>query len=111
MLNNSDNRDLNFDYAIIDEASKCRFEDIIISLPRVRHLVLIGDFMQLDPMYDRYANIDLVYQNMFTVDEWDSLNRSSFSLLLSQFIKYNEDHEIQSFDENPYVGVMKDNIE
>lgn len=107
LLNNADNRDLDFDYAIIDEASKCSFEDIIISLPRIKHLVLIGDFMQLDHMYDQYSKIDLQYQNMFTSNQWDALNRSSFSLLLSQFVEHNELNNIESFDSNPYVAVMK----
>jgi hypothetical protein len=45
---------LEFDYEIIDEASKCSFEDIIISLPRVKNLILIGDYMQLNKLYDQY---------------------------------------------------------
>ena len=107
LLNNAENRDLVFDYAIIDEASKCSFEDIIISLPRIKHLVLIGDFMQLDPMYDQYSKIELIYQNMFTSNQWEALNRSSFSLLLAQFVEYNELNNIDSFDSNPFVAVMK----
>ena len=107
LLNSVDKNDLTFDYAIIDEASKCRFEDIIISLPRIKHLVLIGDFMQLDPMYDKYINIDLQYQNMFSSAEWDALNKSSFSLLLSQLVRYNEKNSIASFNETPHVAVMK----
>lgn len=99
--------ELIFDYAIIDEASKCKFEDLIISLPRIRHLVLIGDFMQLDPMYDQYKNIELKYQNMFSLEEWDAFNRSSFSLLLAQMVAMNENKGITSFDENPEVAVMK----
>ena len=103
----ADNRDITFDYAIIDEASKCRFEDLIISLPKVKHLVLIGDFMQLDPMYEQYDKIDLIYQNMFSHEKWDALNRSSFSLLLSQFLDYNAQNGLNSFDANPFVAVMK----
>ncbi len=100
-------KELIFDYAIIDEASKCKFEDLIISLPRIRHLVLIGDFMQLDPMYDQYKNIELKYQNMFSLEEWDAFNRSSLSLLLAQMVAMNENKGITSFDENPEVAVMK----
>lgn len=107
LLTSADNRNFIFDYAIIDEASKCSFEDLIISLPRIKHLILIGDFMQLDPMYEKYTNIDLIYQNMFSVDEWDAINKSSFSLLLSQFVKHNEKNNIADFETNPYVAVMK----
>ncbi|MGN8890690.1 AAA domain-containing protein [Dysosmobacter sp. HCP28S3_G4] len=106
LLNNT-TVDLSFDYAIVDEASKCRFEDIIISLPKVKHLVLIGDFMQLDPMYKNYKDIDLVYQNMFTDTQWDDLNKSTFSKLLSQLVQYNESNGIDGFESNPCVAVMK----
>lgn len=106
LINNVD-KNLTFDYAIIDEASKCRFEDIIISLPKIKHLVLIGDFMQLDPMYDAYKNIDPWCQNTLSPEEWSALNKSSFGMLLSQFVRYNEEKNIESFDENPYVAVMK----
>lgn len=107
LLKSAENKDLTFDYAIIDEASKCRFEDLIISLPKIKHLVLIGDFMQLDPMYDNYMNLDLTYQNMFTSEAWETLNRSSFSLLLSQFVEHNVESGIKTFDLNPYVAVLK----
>ena len=99
--------DLSFDYAIVDEASKCKFEDLIISLPHIKHLVLIGDFMQLDPIYTRYEVLDMKYQVMFTPEEWDFINKSPFSELLSQFVSYNEKHKIMNFDGNPYVAVMK----
>jgi len=98
---------LSFDYAIIDEASKCRFEDLIISLPRIKHLVLIGDFMQLDPMYNSYDSIDGIYQEFFTPERWDTFNKSSFSMLLSQFVQNNIESGKADFDENPYVAVMK----
>jgi superfamily I DNA and/or RNA helicase len=107
LLKSAENKDLTFDYAIIDEASKCRFEDLIISLPKIKHLVLIGDFMQLDPMFENYANLDLTYQNLFDPESWENLNRSSFSLLLSQFVEHNDRFGIKSFDSNPYVAVMK----
>lgn len=107
LLKSADKNNLTFDYAIIDEASKCRFEDLIISLPRIKHLVLIGDFMQLDPMYDNYSSIDIAYQNIFSQDGWDSFNKSSFGMLLSQFVEENMDNGTTSFDNNPYIAVMK----
>lgn len=107
LLNSTDSNELTFDYAIIDEASKCKFEDIIISLPRVRHLVLIGDFMQLDPMYDDYKNIDLRFQNIMTQSEWERMNRSTFSMLLSQIVDFNSENGLDDFSSNPLVAVMK----
>lgn len=107
LLNSTDSDELTFDYAIVDEASKCKFEDIIISLPRVRHLVLIGDFMQLDPMYDEYKNIDLRFQQVVNSDQWEVMNKSAFSMLLSQFVDYNSKKKIDDFNGNPSVAVMK----
>ena len=99
--------ELTFDYAIIDEASKCKFEDIIISLPKVKHLVLIGDFMQLDPMYDEYDKIDKKYQEILSVDNWNNINKSLFGILLKQFVEYNQENKIDNFTANPCVAVMK----
>ncbi len=107
LLNSTSSDELTFDYAIVDEASKCKFEDIIISLPRVKHLVLIGDFMQLDPMYDDYKNIDLRFRSIINSDQWDFMNKSSFSMLLSQFVNFNAKRNIESFNDNPGVAVMK----
>lgn len=107
LFNDSDGRSLLFDYAIIDEASKCRFEDLVISLPKIKHLILIGDFMQLDPMFEKYENTSPSTQSLFSMEAWENINRSSFSNLLHQFVSYNELHQIDSFDENPYVAVMK----
>lgn len=107
LFHNTSGEELSFDFAIVDEASKCKFEDLIISLPRVKHLVLIGDFMQLDPMYTRYNNLDLKTKSKLLPEQWDYLNKSPFSSLLSQFVAYNERNLLQSFDDNPYVAVMK----
>lgn len=96
-----------FDYVIIDEASKCRFEDLIISLPKTKHLILIGDFMQLDPMFTSYDRTTPEIQKLFTAESWNNLNRSTFSNMLGKFVAYNRQHEINSFDDNPYVAVMK----
>ncbi len=107
LLNSTTSHELTFDYAIVDEASKCKFEDIIISLPRIKHLVLIGDFMQLDPIYDEYKNIDLRYQSILNPTQWENMNKSTFSLLLSQFVEYNERKKIDNFDSNPCVSILK----
>ena len=107
LLNTSGDKELSFDYAIIDEASKCKFEDLIISLPKIKHLILIGDFMQLDPMSKDFKNLDLSYQSILKIDQWESLNKSPFSMLLSQFVEFNDSKKIPSFDSNPSVAVMK----
>lgn len=101
--------DLTFDYAIIDEASKCTFEDIVISLPKIKHLVLIGDFMQLDKLYDEFESIEEKYKDAlnYSEDLWASLNTSTFYQVLSKAVSYNKEHSIESFDENPMVAVMK----
>ena len=87
-----------FDYAIVDEASKCGFEDLVVSLPYIKHLVLIGDYMQLDPFHTELKNED---------KDWDELKKSSLSLLFKQVVDQNYQRGIQSFDVNSNVGVMK----
>lgn len=107
LLRSTSNDELTFDYAIIDEASKCTFEDIVISLPRIRHLILIGDFMQLDKLYKKFNQIDLKYQNTLNYSLWDSLNRSTFYQFLDVAVLNNEKNGLLTFDNNPTVSVMK----
>ena len=107
LLHETTNDELTFDYAIIDEASKCTFEDVVISLPRVKHLILIGDFMQLDKLYEKYDQIELPYRTILSRSLWDSLNSSTFFQCLSAAVNYNETLGLDSFDENPMVSVMK----
>ena len=97
-------KDLSFDYAIIDEASKCRFEDIIISLPRIKHLVLIGDFMQLDPMCPEYGELSLEEKCVISKDKWEALNKSAFSLLLAEQVKL---YENSGFGKSSNISIMK----
>jgi serine/threonine-protein kinase len=101
-----------FDYAIVDEASKCKLEDLIISLPSVKHLVLIGDYMQLDPFFDEYYKLPkekkVELENIGINDlEWNELNMSPFSMLFSKILHNNLENNIDSFDDNPIVGTMK----
>ena len=96
-----------FDYAIVDEASKCSFEDIVTILPDVRHLVLIGDYMQLDPFYERYEDIDEWKKYCFTNESWETFNRSGFSMLFDDAVKKNKGPGAGSFSENPYISIMK----
>lgn len=107
LLKNTTDDELTFDYAIIDEASKCTFEDIVISLPRVRHLILIGDFMQLDKLYKKFNQIDLKYQNTLSYTLWDSLNKSTFYQFLNVAVENNKKNGLLTFDDNPTVSVMK----
>ena len=107
LLRSTTNDELTFDYAIIDEASKCTFEDVVISLPRIQHLILIGDFMQLDKLYKRFNQIEPKYQKVLSYSLWDSLNSSTFYQCLSSAVEYNERKGLTTFDKNPMVSVMK----
>ncbi len=104
-----DENDIVFDYAIVDEASKCSFEDLIISLPKIKHLVLIGDYMQLDPFYDSLTKQDTEIQEIMNFNEnnWTELKKSVFSLLLKQAVNKNYHENIKSFSNNSNVSVMK----
>ena len=100
-------KDLDFDYAIVDEASKCKFEDIIISLPRVQHLVLIGDYMQLEPMIERYDEQSNEVKEILAEGDWNELNRSPFSMLFERFINFNAGKAVKEFANNPLIGILK----
>ncbi len=105
LLKTDDN--LEFDYEIIDEASKCCFEDLIISLPRVKKLILIGDYMQLNRLYDDFDKIPLESQKIIETEKnWKRLNEASFSMLFKQIVEYNESNNIQSYDKNVVISVL-----
>lgn len=103
------NRDMTFDYAIIDEASKCSLQDLLVCLPIANHLVLIGDYMQLDPIYDEYKDLDDDSKKVFYNCEhfWDELNKSAFSILLIKAIEKNYKNRLSSFYVCRNVAVMK----
>ena len=44
--------DLIFDYVIIDEAAKATLPEMMVSLVRANKVVLVGDHLQLPPMFD-----------------------------------------------------------
>lgn len=98
--------DMVFDYAIVDEASKCSFEDIVICLPKVKHLVLIGDYMQLDPYYDRYSNLSNWQKQCFGEKEWIAMNDSGFSRLFTNMLQ-NGIKGDTAFHECQNIGIMK----
>lgn len=47
--------DTNFDYVIVDEAAKATLPEIMISLVKANKVVLVGDQMQLPPVFDQGA--------------------------------------------------------
>ena len=102
---------VSFDYAVIDEASKCSLEDLVVILPRVKKLVLIGDYMQLEPIFDDVSKLTGLEQYLFENDEiaWQVLNRSVFSRLLSHLIEARENNgsSCQGFEQSNCVAVMK----
>ncbi len=102
-------KDMTFDYAIIDEASKCSLQDLLISLPIVKNIVLIGDYMQLDPVYDRYKDLDDDTKKIFDDCKqfWEELNKSAFSLLLTKAIENNYKNQLTSFNICNNVAIMK----
>lgn len=92
-----------FDYAIVDEASKCSFEDLVICVPKVKHLVLIGDYMQLNPYFDDFKSLSNRKQIIFNNDEnlWKSLNLSSFHMLFDNIVDNGS-----TFSSNGCVAIM-----
>lgn len=48
-------RDMVFQYVIVDEAAKATFPEIMVSLVRAQKVILVGDHLQLPPVFDREA--------------------------------------------------------
>ncbi|WP_159447995.1 serine/threonine-protein kinase [Papillibacter cinnamivorans] len=48
-------RNMVFDYVIIDEAAKATFPEIMVSLVKAYRVILVGDHLQLPPIFDREA--------------------------------------------------------
>lgn len=40
---------IEFNYTIVDEASKCTIEDVLVSLPNTEKMIILGDVLQLVP--------------------------------------------------------------
>lgn len=106
LFRDNNDEDLIFDYVIVDEASKCSIEDLIISLPHAKKLVLIGDYMQLTPIPKEYYELTEEQQNVMPEELWREYNSSTFNNLLKKLISYNEQHNLTSFENNPMVAVL-----
>jgi superfamily I DNA and/or RNA helicase len=52
------NSNIKFDYTIVDEASKCTLEDVLVSLPNSENMVILGDVLQLVPEKQDHILLD-----------------------------------------------------
>lgn len=94
--------EINFDYIIVDEASKCNIADLIVSLPRTSKLILLGDYLQLDPVFDSKIPVDFLNQA-----DWTTLNKSNFSQLIKKEVDIRFENGNNNFDNSPIIGVLK----
>ncbi|MGL5978841.1 MAG: AAA domain-containing protein [Erysipelotrichaceae bacterium] len=98
----------NFDYVIIDEASKCNFQDLVISLPNTKHLVLIGDYMQLESNTEKYTSLSDSVKSIFQNEEvWNRMNVSPFSSLLHHILRSHIDRNSSVHDLDSTLSVLK----
>src|SRR5574344_1770247 len=93
--------DIDFDYIIVDEASKCNINDLIVSLSRTKKMVLIGDYLQLDP-FDGEKDVAFISN-----EQWDKITKSSFSQMIKpvvddRFEKKNFDYSLSNS-----IGILK----
>lgn len=94
--------EINFDYIIVDEASKCNIADLIVSLPRTSKLILLGDYLQLDPVFDSKIPVDFLNQA-----DWTTLNKSNFSQLIKKEVDIRFENGNNNFDNSSIIGVLK----
>ena len=69
--------DLDFDVAVIDEASQAHLMDLVVPLSRARSVVLVGDHQQLPPYLDEDLRLKCVESGLQS--EW--LDASVFEVL------------------------------
>ena len=94
------NTDINFDYIIVDEASKCNFNDLIVSLSRTKKMVLIGDYLQLDPVPEE-RDVDFLNET-----QWNHIQLSNFSQLIRPVVEERFNKEI-NYDKSNSIGILK----
>lgn len=92
--------DINFDYIIVDEASKCNFNDLIVSLSRTKKMVLIGDYLQLDPVPEE-RDVEFLDET-----QWNHIQLSNFSQLIRPVVeeKFNQKTDYQKSNS---IGILK----
>lgn len=95
------NVDIDFDYIIVDEASKCNINDLIVSLSRTKKMVLIGDYLQLDP-FDGEKDVAFISD-----EQWDKITKSSFSQMIKPVV--DNRFKIKNFDysSSNSIGILK----
>ena len=100
-----------FDYAIIDEASKCNIADLIVSLPNIKKLILIGDYMHLDPSFTQYEKLDdldgWVPKAITTEEKWQALNLSNFRQMFKVVKEQMEERSLQDYYSVSNVAILK----
>lgn len=94
------NTEIDFDYIIVDEASKCNFNDLIVSMSRTKKMVLIGDYLQLDPVVEEK---DAEFLNK---DEWEHIQLSNFSQLIKPIVEENRNKE-NDYTKSNSIGILK----
>lgn len=89
-----------FDYIIVDEASKCNFNDLIISLSKTDKLVLIGDYLQLDPVEEEKTS------EILTDEQWKHIQLSNFSQLIKPVLEKNFKRSV-NYNRSNSIGILK----
>lgn len=95
------NVDIDFDYIIVDEASKCNINDLIVSLSRTKKMVLIGDYLQLDP-FEGKKDVGFISDA-----QWDKMTKSSFSQMIKPVVDSRFETKNFDYSSSNSIGILK----
>ena len=93
--------DIDFDYIIVDEASKCNINDLIVSLSRTKKMVLIGDYLQLDP-FDGEKDVGFISD-----EHWNRITKSSFSQIIKPIVDRRFEKKDFDYSSSNSIGILK----
>jgi superfamily I DNA and/or RNA helicase len=82
----SHGRRIEFNYSIVDEASKCTLEDILVSLPNTEKMIILGDILQLVPELQEHVLLSDIDNQLLK-----RINQSILERFYNQFKAGNND--------------------
>ena len=92
---------IDFDYIIVDEASKCNINDLIVSLSKTKKMVLIGDYLQLDP-FEGEKDWEFISE-----EEWNRVEASPFSQMIKPIVDERFINNNFDYSSSNLIGILK----
>ena len=95
-----------FDYVIVDESSKCSLEDLIVVAPMTSKMILIGDYMQLNPFNLLNHETRKEFSEFMSDEDYLYLKDSKFYDLFDKTYKQSI-KENNQYKDSYYISILK----